>query len=143
MKGLRLNYFQSVMTKKITFCKDLSGKGLNDTIHYTTTHYWTHYVHPLTGQYHPSYHSEVVRAELDQPLGHIWMLDIIPPYSLIIRNEERVKEVIMRDGKLVLHFCTVTLSRIRPKRTESSCIQQRTNIQCSGCTTSWLGNLLF
>lgn len=134
-----MKLFSVCNDKKITFCKDLSAEGLND-IHIIGLRL---YVHPLTGQYHPSYNSEVVRAELDQPLGHIWMLDIIPPYSLIIRNEERVKEVIMRDGKLVLHFCTVTLSRIRPKRTESSCIQQRTNIQCSGCTTSWLGNLLF
>lgn len=47
-----------------------------------------------TGPYHPSYHSEVVRAELDEPLGHVCMLDIVPPHSLIIGDREKVKEAI-------------------------------------------------
>lgn len=53
---------------------------------------------PPTGRYNPPYHPEVVGAELDEPLGHIWMLDIVPSPSLITRDggAEKVQEAIMR-----------------------------------------------
>lgn len=95
---------------------------------------------PSTGRHHPSHHSEVVRAELDKPLGHVWMLDIVPPHPLKIRERQTVKEAITREERLVLHFCTVTLTCIRLKRAESSCTQ--TNTQSSGCTALWLVSLL-
>lgn len=81
---------------------------------------------PFAGRYNPSYHSEVVRAELDEPLGHIWMLDSVPPHSLIVRDREtkKAKEAITRVVRLVFHFCTVTSFCIRPKRSESACAQQ-------------------
>lgn len=46
---------------------------------------------PPTGWYNPSYYSEVVRAELDKPLGHIRVLDTVPPHPLIARDRETEK----------------------------------------------------
>lgn len=44
------------------------------------------------GRYNPSHHSEVVRAELDEPLGHVRLLDIVPAHSLTTRDTEFLKK---------------------------------------------------
>lgn len=40
------------------------------------------------GRCDPPHHSEVVRAELDEPLGHVRLLDIVPARSLTTRDTE-------------------------------------------------------
>lgn len=40
------------------------------------------------GRYNPSHHSEVVRAELGEPLGHLRLLDIVPARPLTTRDTE-------------------------------------------------------
>lgn len=40
------------------------------------------------GRSDPPHHSEVVRAELDEPLGHLWVLDSLPAPSLIRRDTD-------------------------------------------------------
>lgn len=44
------------------------------------------------GRSNPPHHSEVVRAELDEPLGHVWLLGALPAPSLISRHRCLKKE---------------------------------------------------
>lgn len=74
---------------------------------------------PPTGWYNPSYYSEVVRAELDKPLGHIRVLDTVPPHPLIARDREteKVMEAIrdFKDWCSALLHCDFILHQTEEK----------------------------